>query len=585
MTLLRVSGLSTVYWAEPVPVRAVQDVSFTLEPGRSLGVVGESGSGKTTLAMSLLRLVKPPGKIIDGQVEFEGEPIFRRPRARMRDIRGTRMSLIPQAAMHALNPVRTARACVAEVVRAHQDVTARAASHRAATLLDAVQIPQERFDAYPHELSGGMRQRTVIAMALANDPTLVIADEPVTGLDVIVQAQILTLLRRLRTTFDLSMVFISHDLPVVASVCDTLMVMRDGRVVESGPVAQVMSAPRHDYTRTLLAATPWIDGHGAPQGNGRPPARTGGRARNDDPAGTPVLELRGVRKSFARHVRGARSNQAVHAVAGATLTVGDGEIVGLIGESGSGKSTIARLVLGLVQPDAGSIRLRGTAVEDLSDRGWRRHRRAMHLIFQDPYEALSQRMRVRDLVAEPLAIHKVCGGAESAERVREALTEVDLRPVDAYLHRFPAELSGGQRQRVALARGLILRPHLIVADEPTSMLDASLRLDLLRTMSRLRERHHTAFLFITHDLALVRGFCDRVAVLHRGRVVEVGVTEQIVDAPNHPYTRALIRAVRDLQRPSVPAAGQHEGDHVGPCRGRHQGDPDRIHPQRQSEES
>lgn len=554
MTLLRVAGLSTVYWTGHIPVRAVEDVSFDLDHGRSLGIVGESGSGKTTLAMSLLRLIKPPGKIIAGRVEFEGESIFDRPRARMREVRGARMSLIPQAAMNALNPARTALACVAECIRAHQPVDAASAHDRAAALLAAVQIPHDRFDAYPHELSGGMRQRTVIAMALANDPTLVIADEPVTGLDVIVQAQILELLRQLRSERGLSMIFISHDLPVVASVCDSLMVMKGGRAVESGGVTQLMSTPSHDYTRKLLAATPWLDAPATPYARGRAPTR----ARTHRPEGqgsrsrVPVLELCDVRKSFARHQRGIRRGKVVHAVDGVTLTIAEGEIVGLIGESGSGKSTIARLVLGLVPSDAGNIRFDGASLEGLPEREWRQHRRRMHLIFQDPYEALSRRMRVRDLVAEPLKIHRLWGRPDSAQRIREALTEANLLPIDTYENRFPGELSGGQRQRVALARSLVMRPRLIIADEPTSMLDASLRLDLLATMAQVRERHDTAFLFITHDLALVRGFCDRVAVLHRGRIVEVGPTAQVVTTPQHPYTQELVKAVRDLQRPPTP---------------------------------
>lgn len=567
--LLEVDGLSTSYWTAGAPVEAVRDVSFTLQRGEVLGVVGESGSGKTTLALSLLRLIRPPGRITAGAVVFEGENLFRRPRARMREIRGRRIALVPQAAMNAIDPVYRVRRAIAEVVRAHQKVPRRQAERRASALLEAVQLPADRHGAYPHEFSGGMRQRVVLAMALANEPLLLIADEPVTGLDVIVQAQVLALLRDLRTSRGLSLVFISHDLHAVASLADTLLVMRDGEVVERGPVSRVLTDPSHPYTAELLAATPRLPEPGATPATPRPrldepadtPARAGspGRFRPVPPPGdgavavdrergAPLLELSGVRRTFVRHRR------VVTAVDGVSLQVRRGEIVGLVGESGSGKTTIARLVLGLISPDRGAIRLDGVDLAALPEARLRPHRRRMHLIFQDPYEALSPRMTVAELVAEPLAIH----GLRTAgwrQRVDAALEEAGLTPAASLVGRYPAELSGGQRQRVALARALVTRPDLIVADEPTSMLDASLRGGLLDTMQALRDRHGIGLLFITHDLALANDFCDRVAVLFRGRIVEHGPARAVIGAPRHPYTQALVRAVRDLEPPPHPPVG------------------------------
>ncbi|MPZ65830.1 MAG: dipeptide ABC transporter ATP-binding protein [Pseudonocardiaceae bacterium] len=550
--LLTVTDLSTAYLGDREPVRAVRDVSFELRRSEVLGVVGHSGCGKTTLAMSLLRLVKPPGKITAGDVDFDGEKLFRRPRARMSGIRGVRMSLIPQAAMNVLDPLRTARASVAEIITAHRDTSRSAARERAGALLGSVGLSQDRFDAYPHELSGGMRQRVVTAMALVNEPVLVIADEPVTGLDVIVQAQILELLSELRARDALSILFISHDLGAVAKLADRIMVMEAGRVVELGPTDQVICAPVHPYTRRLVAATPRLDAPAAPPGPSNGPA-PGAPDRVD----APLLRLVDVRKHFSGGHRLHRRKAVVKAVDGVSLNVAPGEIVGIIGESGSGKSTVARLILGLIRPDRGQVVFDGSDIARLPENRLREMRRSMHLVFQDPYDSLSPKMRVRELVGEPLVIHGSVGGGGLHDRVLEALEETDLRPAIEFAERYPNELSGGQRQRVALARALVLRPRLIVADEPTSMLDVPLRAGLLATMRSLRSRHGVTFVFITHDLALARIFCDRVAVMFRGQIVELGPTDRIIAAPGHPYTEALLTAARDL-RPVVAASGHDQ---------------------------
>lgn len=604
MSLLEVSELSTVYHGKRGTVSAVQDVSFSVERGEVLGVVGESGCGKTTLAMSVLRLIRPPGKIVHGRVLFEGEDIFQRPRATLRPLRGVRLALVPQAAMAALDPVFTARSLVAEILTAHQDISRSVARTRAEEMLRSVGISASQVNSYPHELSGGMRQRVAIAMALVNEPTLVVADEPATGLDVIVQAQILELLSDLRERLGLSMIFISHDLPLVAHFADSLLVMYAGRVVEHGSAEAVCTNPIHPYTRRLLDAFPRVDGHRRDLGSipgdtsdsatgadpvllpaalpdavadlgrakigiGAPrhePARClpplpmrhpldlegGAQTAECCPGDAPLLRLDDVRKSFAARGPRGGSRRTIPAVDGVSLEVRPGQAFGIIGESGSGKSTLARLILGLTRPDSGRIFFDGLELARLPERRLRPVRRSMHLIFQDPYDSLSARMRVRELVAEPLVIQRE--PRDRHERVLAALEEVDLTPAQQFADRFAHELSGGQRQRVALARALVLRPRLIIADEPTSMLDVSLRAGLLQTMRALRDKHHTTFVFITHDLALAGYFCDQIAVMFRGKVVEIGPAGAILTAPQHPYTSALMQAVRDFRPPGAGAA-------------------------------
>ena len=514
----------TVEYAMPGGTRrAVDAVGFSIQRGEALGIVGESGSGKTTLVMTVLGLLRPPAQITSGRVLLAGEDLATRRPSDLQRLRGKTVALIPQGAMNALNPVMTIGNQIAEAITVHRALDRRALRARVGELLTVVGIPPERRVAYPHEFSGGMRQRVVIAMALANDPDLIIADEPTSGLDPIVQAEILALLADLRARLGLSLLFISHDLPIVLQMADRLAVMQRGQIVEQGDARTIAAKPSHACTRRLLNAVPRLHDEGVTS-----PA-TATRATQ-----APVLEVLDVRKSF----RGRGWRAARHVVLdGVTLTVDAGEAVGLVGGSGVGKSTLARLVVGLEQPDAGQIRFEGRDV-------WARER--IHLVFQDPYDALPPSMRVQDIVSEPLTIHGVGTRTERIARVRETLEETALTPADRFLQRYPQELSGGERQRVALARAIILRPRLIIADEPTTMLDLPLRLELLALMKRLGQHHAISYLYITHDLALARAFCDRLVILHEGHVVEEGPAAGVIERPTHPYTTRLVSAAAAL---------------------------------------
>lgn len=505
--LLRVEGL-TVEYGE---TRAVDNLSLNLERGQALGLVGASGSGKSTLISAVMGLLKAPARVTEGRVLLAGEDLLGAPESRLRQLRGDRVALVPQAAMNALNPIFPVANQVAEAIRLHRRVSRRAALERAVELLESVGIPREQARGYPHEFSGGMRQRAIIAMALANDPWLLVVDEPTTGLDPRIQNEILELLKDLRRRTNLAILFVSHDLPVVSRAVDSLAIMQDGRIIERGPAASVLSDPRQPYTRRLLTAA---------------------RPRRAPPplllSGSPLLLLEGVRKAYANAV----------AAEDVDLEVREGEVVGLVGESGAGKSTIGRMILGLERPDSGEILFEGRELSVLSRRELRAVRRELHLVFQDPYQSLPEHLRVREVVAEPLRIH---GGQKVEGRVHEALRGVGLEPA-RYAMRYPSELSGGERQRVALARAGVLQPRMVVLDEPTSMLDAELRKDLLESLEGLKEDLGVSYLCITHDLLLARALCDRLVVLDRGRVVEHGPTESIITEPKEAYTRQLVRA-------------------------------------------
>lgn len=527
--LLRVEGLSVAYGRGPDVVAAVQGASLAVGRGEVFGLVGESGSGKSTLALAILGLLDPPARILHGRILLDGKDVIRMPEYELRPLRGRLMSLIPQSAMNSLNPVYTILDQLTEAMTAHGQAGKAQARARATRLLGRIGIPPDRWQAYPHQLSGGMRQRVVLAMALANHPRLVIADEPTTGLDILLQDEILSLLQELRAERGTALLLISHDLSVVLRDAARLAVMQGGRMVEQGPARRLAHQPQHPYTRRLVESSPRLrlgDGH-------RPPPAS---------RGAPLLEVREVYKAFP----GRRWGPPMPVLRGVSLDVGEGEVVGLVGVSGVGKTTLARLILGLERLDGGRIRFEGRDLARLTPAQRRGIRRRLQFVFQDPYDALPPGMRVEEIVAEPLQIHGLGSAGERRERVRQALEEVGLVGAARYLGRYPHELSGGERQRVALARATILRPRLILADEPTSMLDASLRLDLLDLMRRLGEHHGTAYLYITHDLALAAQFCHRLVVLHRGRVVEEGPVDRIFREPRHPHTRDLIRAVERL---------------------------------------
>ena len=551
--VLEIRNLTVQYETAAGPVRAVDGVDLTVGRSQIVGLVGESGSGKSTLAMALLGLLRAPARAVEGATILNGRDLQALRRVELARLRGREIALIPQAAMNALNPAYTVHRQVAEAAALTRDDDAAAA--RASELLELVGIPRERHGSYPHEFSGGMRQRVIIAMALANEPSLLVADEPTTGLDVVTQARILRLLLDLRDRLGIAILLISHDLPLVARVADDLLVMYEGRIVESGPKEEVVKNPTHPYTQALRRAFPSLHGtrqplvptkDDSPNLLDRPPAirsrsiQQGCMHPSKDTKSRAILELHWVSSAFQRQTL-LRQDSPVVAVDEVSLSVMPGEILALVGESGAGKSTVGRTILGLRRPDTGQVLFEDADLTNLPERALRRVRRRMHLILQDPYESLHPGMRVRDLVAEPLAIVGLPAD-ERVSRVSEALEEVGLAPASRFIDRFPHELSGGQRQRVPIARALVGRPRLVVADEPTSMLDAPLRMSILELITGMRDRLGMAFVFITHDLTTARYVSDRIAVMYNGRIVECEETERLIADPRHEYTKTLLRA-------------------------------------------
>lgn len=521
----------TVRYGSAEGPHAVDEASIAVERGEIVGLVGESGCGKTSLVLAAIGLLKPPARMVAARAWLNGHDLGRAGRDERRRLLGAEVALVPQSAMSALNPVQRVVDQLVETLAVHSPGEAATLRTRATALLDEVGLSPDRASAFPHELSGGMRQRVVIAMALAHRPALLIADEPTTGLDVVTAGHLSDLFADLHRRFGMGMLIVSHDLGFVAGLATRLVVMQRGAVVESGPTREMVERPRHAYTRRLLAAVPaW------------PPASPDGTApvadrsleRHTQAVLEPLLSFTDVGKAY-----GTRQGRVV-ALDGVTFSVGPGETVGLVGASGAGKSTIARLAFDLESPDAGAVRWS----EDTPDADARatRHlaRRRMHMVFQDAYDALAPSLCVRDLVAEPLVIARLARSEQPA-RVRRALDAVSLEP-DRVLDRFAHELSGGERQRVAFARAIVLETRLIVADEPTSQLDASVKAELVDLMRRLHADRGLAFLFITHDLALAATFCDRLLVMADGRIVEEGPSADVVTNPTHPATAALVTA-------------------------------------------
>jgi microcin C transport system ATP-binding protein len=504
---------------------AVRGIDFDVAAGEIRALVGESGSGKSVTALSVLDLLPPwTGARVSGSIRFGDEQLVGLGPAAMRRLRGNRIAMIFQEPMTSLNPIQPIGRQVAEAVRIHTDIGRQAALARALELLDRVGIRDatRRLEAHPHELSGGERQRVMIAMALANDPDLLIADEPTTALDVTVQAQILDLLHEMRRRLGMAVLLITHDLAIVRRVADRVAVMQQGEIVETAPVAELFDTPRHPYTRMLLAAEP----------KGPPPVPTGD--------GAEVLTARDLRVDFPvrsgilRRVTG----RAV-VVDGVALRLREGETLGVVGESGSGKTTLAMALLRLV-PSTGAIAFRGQALDATDARTMKALRRDMQIVFQDPYGALSPRMSVGDIVGEGLKVHRIATAAERTDLVAAALSEVGLDP--ALRHRYPHEFSGGQRQRIAIARAMVLRPKLVILDEPTSALDRSIQAQIVDLLRDLQARHGMAYVFISHDLRVVRAIATHVLVMRAGKVVEQGPAEAIFDRPVAAYTKALLAA-------------------------------------------
>ncbi|HHZ08769.1 MAG TPA: ABC transporter ATP-binding protein [Rhizobiales bacterium] len=524
--LLSVQDLSVAFAQGGWTSTAVDHVSFDIARGETVALVGESGSGKSVTALSVLKLLPyPAASHPSGRIVFGGRDLLSLDDKGLRSVRGNKITMIFQEPMTSLNPLHTIRRQIGEVLKLHQGMGDRQAEARTLELLEEVGIrePRKRLEAYPHQLSGGQRQRVMIAMALANEPELLIADEPTTALDVTVQAQILELLDRLKDRKGMSMLFITHDLGIVRKIADRVCVMTQGRVVEAGPTKEIFAAPRHDYTRHLLASEP----------KGRPPAA--------DPSARVVMTGREVKvwfpikKGFFR-----RTVDHVKAVDGIDVTVRAGQTLGVVGESGSGKTTLG-LALARMIPSNGRIEFDGTDIGKLSFDAMRSRRRELQIVFQDPFGSLSPRMSVSEIIQEGLAIHEPrLSPAEREKRVVAALEEVGLDP--STRHRYPHEFSGGQRQRIAIARAMVLKPKFVMLDEPTSALDMSVQAQVVDLLRDLQARHGLAYLFISHDLKVVRALANEVIVMRNGQVVEAGPAEAIFERPHTDYTRALISA-------------------------------------------
>jgi microcin C transport system ATP-binding protein len=528
--LLEVSDLSVTFGAGANAVQAVKRVSFAINRGETLALVGESGSGKSVTALSVLQLLPyPQARHPTGSIRFQGRELVGAPQHELLAVRGNRVSMIFQEPMTSLNPLHTIERQVNEVLILHKGMTREAARRRTLELLEQVGIPDagKRLDAYPHQLSGGQRQRVMIAMALANEPDLLIADEPTTALDVTIQAQILKLLKSLQARYGMALLFITHDLGIVRKMADRVCVMTHGEIVEQGAVAEVFDRPRHPYTRHLLSAEP----------KGRPAAA--------DPNAPEIVRLDDLKVHFPIK-RGVlrRTVGYVKAVDGVSIALRQGHTIGLVGESGSGKTTLGLALLRLERSEGG-IRFDGRDLQALSQRDIRPLRRQMQIVFQDPFSSLSPRMSVAQIVGEGLEVHDIGTPEERARMIDDALREVGLDP--AARERYPHEFSGGQRQRIAIARALVLKPRFIVLDEPTSALDMSVQAQIVDLLRDLQARHGLAYLFISHDLKVVRALADEVVVLRDGKVVERGTSEQVFGAPQTPYTKALIAAAFNLE--------------------------------------
>jgi len=523
MSLLDVKNLRVSFRQDGQVTTAVRGVSFHVDRGETVALVGESGSGKSVTALSTVSLLGDSA-IVEGSVTYDGQEMIGASEQRLMEVRGNDISFIFQEPMTSLNPLHTIQKQMAESLALHQGLTGDAARARIVELLNKVGIrdPEERLDAYPHQLSGGQRQRVMIAMALANQPDILIADEPTTALDVTIQAQILELLAELQKSENMGMLFITHDLGIVRRIADRVCVMKDGEIVETGPVAEIFDNPQHPYTRKLLAAEPT----GIPD--------------PIDPAAEEVARTEHLKVWFPIQ-RGflKRTVGYVKAVNDATLSVRAGETVGIVGESGSGKTTLALAIMRLIASE-GAITFRGQDVRRWSTRELRRLRKDMQIVFQDPFGSLSPRMTCQQIIAEGLAIHKVDPHRAPRELVAEVMTEVGLDP--AAMDRYPHEFSGGQRQRIAIARAMVLRPKLLVLDEPTSALDMTVQVQIVELLRDLQKKYGLAYLFISHDLKVVRAMSHKVIVMRNGDVVEMGAAEDLFDNAQDEYTRELIAA-------------------------------------------
>jgi ABC-type glutathione transport system ATPase component len=529
MPLVEIEDLRVSFSQYDGQVDAVRGVTFSVNEGESLGIVGESGSGKSVSCSALLRLLPATAEVSAKAIRLDGIDVLRADKEDLARLRGRAAAMIFQDPMTAFDPVFTIGHQICETIRAHRTVSKREALAEAEQLLLRVEIKNAhdvlRF--YPHQLSGGMLQRAMIAMALCCRPKVLIADEPTTALDVTIQAQILQLIKKVQAEFGMALIMITHDLGVIAETVDRVLVMYNGEVMEEGPVQQIFDAPRHTYTRTLLASL---------KSSFEP-------SRSDDAAAAPALELRGLAKAYRiRRRSGLRTSYAdFHAVRPIDIALPRNSIVGLVGESGSGKTTTGLMAMRLTEPSAGQILVDGTDISSLGPAELKSFRRRMQIVFQDSYSALDPMMTLSQIVAEPLHIHGLGSAREQAEKALAWLERVGL-PRN-FASRYPHELSGGQRQRVAIARALILEPSVLVADEPTSALDVTVKAQIIGLLKELQAQMGLSILFISHDLSTVKSLTDSVVVMYRGRIVEQAPTARIFAEPQHPYTRALLDAI------------------------------------------
>ena len=529
--LLSIRNLSVNFDVPGAPVRAVHNISFDIARGETLALVGESGSGKSVTALSVMQLLPyPKASHPTGSIKFRGAELVGAPQVELQSIRGDRVGMIFQEPITSLNPVHTIEKQVREVLLLHKGFSTAAARARVLELLDLVGIrdAEQRLTAYPHELSGGQRQRVMIAMALANEPDLLIADEPTTALDVTIQAQILRLLAKLQSDFGMAMLFITHDLGIVSKLANRVCIMKDGEIVEEGQTSAVFSSPSHEYTKRLVEAEP--------------------SGIKSQISGEPNIVLSGedvrvwfpIKKGLLR-----RTVDHIKAVDGISFAVRQGETVGVVGESGSGKTTLGMALLRL-ERSKGNIYFKGRNIQNLSSSEMQPLRRELQVVFQDPFGSLSPRMSVGQIIEEGLKVHGLGETQSNRDKmVVEVLEEVELNP--ASRHRYPHEFSGGQRQRIAIARAIVLKPKFIVLDEPTSALDRSVQAQIVDLLRRIQLEHDLAYMFISHDLRVVKALSDYVFVLRAGTVMEQGPTAQLFDNPEHPYTRALMAAAFNLE--------------------------------------
>ncbi|USK91366.1 ABC transporter ATP-binding protein [Rossellomorea marisflavi] len=526
-SILKVDNLHISFQSKEEEFDAVRGVSFEVKKGETLGVVGESGSGKSVTARSIMRLLpSPPSYMKEGEITFLGENLAEKTEKEMESIRGRDIGMIFQDPMTSLNPTIRIGNQIAESLMKHQDLSREQAKKEAIDILKQVGIrnSEERYSQYPHEFSGGMRQRVMIAIALACRPTLLIADEPTTALDVTIQKQILNVMKHMQERFGTSIILITHDLGVVAGMCDSVVVMKEGEIVERGTTEEIFASPRHPYTKKLLNALPRLD---EPKKSKKDPS----------PDKPPLLDVSSLRQHFD-----LGKGHTLKAVDDISFFIREGETLGLVGESGSGKSTTGRAILRLNEPTGGVVTYEGMSVNGMTKREMKAMRRHMQMIFQDPYASLNPRFKVMDIIGQALDIHGLCKTKQDRKRrVEELLEMVGLQA--SHAKRYPHEFSGGQRQRIGIARALAVEPKFIVCDEPLSALDVSIQAQIVELLQDLQKRLGLTYLFIAHDLSMVKHISDRVAVMYAGKIVELAESEELYANPQHPYTKSLLSAI------------------------------------------